>query len=242
MAEQIKLAISGYGGRMGSTIGELALQDPDFEVVVALEKSGHPLVGKEKGGLIITDDLAEIREADVLIEFTIPEATVSHARYLADHAYLGHKAMVIGTTGLSEEETSAVREASKVIPILFSPNMSMGVNLLFRVVPEIAKKLGPGWDIEITEAHRRTKLDAPSGTAKKFARLIAEVTGREVPTHASRIGDVAGDHTIVFASQGERIEITHRAQSPVLFARGALALTKTLVNWPPGLYDPTDLL
>ena len=242
MRDVIKLAISGCAGRMGSAIWDLASQDPDFEVVAALERSGHPLVGREKNGLVVTDDLAEVQKAHVLIEFTTPEATASHVRYVADHIYPVRKAMVIGTTGLNEEQATIVKNASSAMPILFSPNMSVGVNLLFRLIPEIAKKLGPGWDIEITETHRKAKLDAPSGTAKKFAQLLSEVTGKEIPTHALRIGDVAGDHTILFASQGERIEITHRAQSPVLFAKGALALTKKLINHSPGLYDPTDLL
>lgn len=238
MSEKIRLAISGCAGRMGSTIWDLALEDPDFEVVTVLEKPGHPLVGQVKNGLVVTDKLIEITLANVLIEFTTPEATIEHLEGAWD---LGKK-IVIGTTGLSEEQVAMVRKASKVIPILFSPNMSLGVNLLFHIVPEITKKLGPEWDIEIIEAHRKAKRDAPSGTAKKFAQLISQVTGKEVPTHALRIGDVAGDHTIVFASKGERIEITHRAQSPVLFAKGALVLTKSLVNQPPGLYEPTDLL
>lgn len=234
----IKLAISGCAGRMGSTIWDLALQDPDFEVKVVLEKPGHPLVSQEKNGLVVTDTPTEIQIADVLIEFTTPEVTTNHVGY----AVAVKKAMVIGTTGLSKENIELVKSASKTIPILFSPNMSIGVNLLFGLVPEVAKRLGSEWDIEIVEAHRKAKRDAPSGTANKFAQLIFEATGKEVPTHALRIGDVAGDHMIVFASQSERIEITHRAQSPVLFAKGALVLTKKLVNQPPGLYNPVDLL
>jgi 4-hydroxy-tetrahydrodipicolinate reductase len=234
----IKLAISGCAGRMGSAIWGLALQDPDFEVKVVLEKPGHPLVGQEKNGLVVTDAPTEVQIADVLVEFTTPEATTVHVGY----AVAVKKAMVIGTTGLSEERVELVKSASKTIPILFSPNMSIGVNLLFSLVPEVAKKLGPGWDIEIVEAHRKAKKDAPSGTAKKFAQLISEAIKKEVPAHALRMGDVAGDHTIIFAGQGERIEIVHRAQSPVLFAQGALSLTKKLVNQPPGLYSPADLL
>jgi len=241
MTEKIRLAVSGCCGRMGSAIWDLALQDPDFEVAVVLEKPGHPLIGKEKNGLVVTDNPAEIQKVDVLIEFTTPEATVAHLPH-CPISLSGRKAAVIGTTGLNDNQVLRVQEAAKTTPILFSPNMSMGVNLLFKVVPEIVKKFGLGWDIEIVEAHRKAKLDAPSGTAKKFAQLISQVTGKEVPTHALRIGDVAGDHMIVFASQGERIEIIHRAQSPVLFAKGALALTKRLLYRPPGLYDPTDLL
>jgi 4-hydroxy-tetrahydrodipicolinate reductase len=236
----IKLAISGCAGRMGSAVWALALQDPEFKVKVALEKPGHPLVGQEKNGLVVTDILTKIQVADVLIEFTTPEATIAHVGYAVTVKNM--EAMVIGTTGLSEENKELLKSASEIVPILFSSNMSIGVNLLFGLVPEMAKKLGPGWDIEIVEAHRKAKADAPSGTAKDFVRFISEATKREVPTHALRMGDIAGDHTIIFAGQGERIEIVHRAQSPVLFAKGALNLAKKLIDRPAGLYEPVDLL
>jgi len=234
----VKLAISGGGGRMGSSVWDLALQNPDFEVVVVLEKTGHPLVGQMKNNLVVSNNPDEIKKTDVLIEFTTPESTIHHLSYAKKYK----KAMVIGTTELSNDHVRQIKEAANSIPILFSSNMSIGVNFLFDLVPKIAKKLGPEWDIEIIEVHHKGKKDAPSGTAKKFSQLISEVVGREIPTHSLRIGDVAGDHIIVFASQGERIEIIHRAQSPVLFARGALTMTKKLVTLPPGLYEPKDLL
>ncbi|MBU4298882.1 4-hydroxy-tetrahydrodipicolinate reductase [Patescibacteria group bacterium] len=228
MGNKIKLAISGGAGRMGSAIWNLALADSDFEVAVVLERSGHPLVGS---------DANQIEKADVLIEFTAPEATIDHLNYALKY----QKPMVIGTTGLNEAQIKLIKEASKKIPILFSPNMSIGINVLFSIISGLAKKLS-SWDVEIIEVHRKAKKDAPSGTAKKFAQLISQVSGKEIPTHSLRVGDVAGDHTITFAGEGERIEISHRAQSPILFAKGALVLTKKLIKMPPGLYEPVNFL
>ncbi len=228
MGNKIKLAISGGAGRMGTAIWNLALADSDFEVAVVLERLVHPLM---------SSDASQIEKADVLIEFTAPEATIDHLNYALKY----QKPMVIGTTGLNEEQIKLIKEASEEIPILFSPNMSIGINVLFSIIPGLAKKLS-GWDIEIVEVHRKAKKDAPSGTAKKFAQLISQVTGKEIPAHSLRVGDVAGDHTITFAGEGERIEISHRAQSPILFAKGALILTKKLIKMPPGLYEPVDFL
>lgn len=213
---------------MGTAIWNLALADSDFEVAVVLERLVHPLM---------SSDASQIEKADVLIEFTAPEATIDHLNYALKY----QKPMVIGTTGLNEEQIKLIKEASEEIPILFSPNMSIGINVLFSIIPGLAKKLS-GWDIEIVEVHRKAKKDAPSGTAKKFAQLISQVTGKEIPAHSLRVGDVAGDHTITFAGEGERIEISHRAQSPILFAKGALILTKKLIKMPPGLYEPVDFL
>jgi 4-hydroxy-tetrahydrodipicolinate reductase len=242
MTKKIRLAISGCAGRMGSTIWELASHDPDFEVVVALEKQGHPLVGKEKNGVVITDNLTDLRKADVLIEFSTPEATMDHVWYVLKQGYSVLMAMVIGTTGLKDKEITIVKETSKRIPILFSPNMSFGANYVLKLARQMARELGSDWDIEGIEIHRKGKADTPSGTAKKGARLIQEETGREIPFHALRIGSVPGKHMFFFACQGEVITLSHEAESPVLFAKGALVLTKKLVNQPPSLYEPVDLL
>ncbi|MFH1339022.1 MAG: 4-hydroxy-tetrahydrodipicolinate reductase [Candidatus Omnitrophota bacterium] len=234
----IKLGIAGVCGRMGRRIFELASRDKDFEIKLALEKKGIPPIGKELGRVKISSNPDGIFLVDVFIDFTAPEATAANLDYLARYK----KAAVIGTTGLNSEQLNKVQDISKIVPIVFSPNMSVGVNVLFDIIPEIAKKLGPEYGIEITEAHHRAKKDAPSGTAKKFGQILSGATGGEIPVHAVRLGDIVGDHTIIFCGNSERVEITHRAHSRDLFALGALKAARWVSGKPAGLYSMQDVL
>ncbi|MGE5197574.1 MAG: 4-hydroxy-tetrahydrodipicolinate reductase, partial [Deltaproteobacteria bacterium] len=175
---------------------------------------------------------------DVFVDFTTPEASQANLDYVARYK----KALVLGTTGFSNEQLNKIEEVSKVVPIVFSPNMSVGVNVLFSVLPEIAARLGPDYGIEIVEAHHRAKKDAPSGTAKKMGQILADTTRREIPTHAVRLGDIVGDHTVIFCGNSERIEIKHQAHSRDLFAVGALKAAKWIAGKTPGLYSMQDVL
>ncbi|MFA5155965.1 MAG: 4-hydroxy-tetrahydrodipicolinate reductase [Candidatus Omnitrophota bacterium] len=234
----IKLGITGVCGRMGRRIFELASLDKDFEVQLALEKKGTPMIGRDLGKLKVSSNSDGMFLIDVLVDFTIPEAAETNLDYAAKYK----KALVLGTTGLSDTQLKKVEEVSNVIPVVFSPNMAVGVNVLFSVLPEIAKRLGPEYSVEIIEAHHKAKKDAPSGTAKKFAQILAEATKKEVPTHAVRLGDIVGDHTIIFCGNSERIEIKHQAHTRDLFALGALKAAKWIFGKPAGLYSMQDVL
>ena len=234
----IKLGIAGVCGRMGRRIFELASKDKDFEIKLALERKGIPLIGKELRGIKISSNPDGIFLVDVFVDFTTSEATAANLEYVARYK----KAAVIGTTGLDSEQLNKVQEVSKIVPIVFSPNMSVGVNVLFGILPEIARRLGPDYGIEITEAHHKAKKDAPSGTAKKFGQILADATGRQTPVHAIRLGDIVGDHTVIFCGNSERIEITHRAHSRDLFALGALKAARWIAGKPAGLYSMQDVL
>lgn len=234
----IKIGIAGACGKMGRRIFELAALDRDLEVAFALEKKGTPLIGKEMGKLKVSSNPDGLFLVDVLIDFTLPEATDEHLDYIGRHK----KALVLGTTGLSDAQITKVEEVAKIVPVVFSPNMSIGVNVLFSILPEIAKKLGPDYSVEIMEAHHKAKKDAPSGTAKKLAEVITQVTKKDVPMHSVRLGDIFGDHTIVFCGNSERIEIKHQAHSRDLFAVGALKAAKWVIGKPTGLYSMQDVL
>ena len=234
----IKLGIAGVAGRMGRRIFELAQHDREFEISLALEKKGTSFIGKELGRIKISSSPDGIFLVDVFIDFTLPEATEANLDYVAKYK----KAAVIGTTGLSDKQLSKLEEASRLVPIVYSPNMSVGVNILFSILPELAKKLGADYSVEIIEAHHKAKKDAPSGTAKKLAQVIANSTNKEIQIHAVRLGDIVGDHTIIFAGNSERIEIKHQAHSRDLFAFGALKAAKWVVNKPAGLYSMQDVL
>jgi len=235
---------------MGSRIAALAAADSAFAVAGALEGSGHACLGRDVGeclglkplGVRVTDEAdAALRAGDVLIEFTQPQATLEHVQA----ARRLKKPAVIGTTGLSEAERAAVAEAAREIPIVFSPNMSPGVNVLFELAALAAQRLGPGCDVEVVEAHHRAKKDAPSGTAKRLAEVLA--AGRRqpverIPVHAIRAGDIVGDHTVVLAGPSERLELTHRAQSRDVFAQGALKAAQFVRAQKPGLYDMSHVL
>ncbi len=234
----IKLGISGVCGKMGRRIFELAQADKNLEVSLALERKGIPQIGKELGKIKISSNPDGLFLVDVFIDFTAPEGTQENLDYVARY----RKALVLGTTGLSDEQLKKIDEISKVVPVVFSPNMSVGVNVLFAILPEIARRLGPDYSIEIVEAHHKAKKDLPSGTAKKFGQILDEVSGRQTPIHAIRLGDIIGDHTIIFCGNSERIEIKHQAHSRDLFALGALKAAKWVFGKPPGLYSMQDVL
>ncbi|MCX5699046.1 MAG: 4-hydroxy-tetrahydrodipicolinate reductase [Candidatus Omnitrophica bacterium] len=234
----IKLGIAGACGKMGRRIYELAGLDKDLEVALALEKKGTPLIGKELGKLKVSSNLDGLFLVDVLVDFTLPEAVDTHLDYVAKYK----KAYVLGTTGLSDAQKSKVEEIAKIVPIVFTPNMSIGINVLFSILPEIAKKLGPDYNVEIVEAHHKAKKDAPSGTAKKLAEVITQVTKKDIPMHSIRLGDIFGDHTVVFCGNSERIEIKHQAHSRDLFVVGALKAAKWIFSKPAGLYSMQDVL
>jgi 4-hydroxy-tetrahydrodipicolinate reductase len=234
----IKLGIAGVCGRMGRRIFELAFLYKEFELTLALEKKGTPMIGRDLGKLKVSSSSDGIFLIDVFVDFTTPEAAETNLDYVAKYK----KALVLGTTGLNDAQLKKVEEVSKIVPIVFSPNMSIGVNALFAVLPEIARRLGPDYSIEIVEAHHRKKLDAPSGTAKKLGAILADATKREIPIHAIRLGDIVGDHTIIFCGNSERIEIKHQAHTRDLFAVGALKAAKWVFDKPAGLYSMQDVL
>jgi 4-hydroxy-tetrahydrodipicolinate reductase len=234
----IKLGIAGVCGKMGRRIFELASFNRDFELTLALEKKGTPAIGKDMGRLKISSSPDGLFLIDVFVDFTVPEAADIHLDYAAKYK----KALVLGTTGLSDVQLTKVEEVSRIVPVVFSPNMAVGVNVLFAMLPEIAKRLGPDYNIEIVEAHHKAKKDAPSGTAKKMGQILAEAVNREIPTHAIRLGDIVGDHTVIFCGNSERIEIKHQAHSRDLFALGALKAAKWVFNKPAGLYSMQDVL
>ena len=246
----IKLSVSGCCGRMGTRIASLSLSDGMFALAGVLESSGHQMVGRPFGSWVgrpdialkVSDDAKTIFSlGDVVIEFTTPEATIAHVQVAQE---LG-KPMVIGTTGLSPAQQDGLRTASRKIPIVWSPNMSVGVNVLFELAQLAAQRLGPSYDVEVVEAHHRQKRDAPSGTAKRLAELLAAVrrqSAESLPVHAVRAGDIVGDHTVIFAGPSERLELTHRAQDRDVFAQGALNAARFIVTQRPGLYDMPDVL
>ena len=245
-----KIVISGCCGRMGGRIAGLAKQDHALHVVGALEAAGHPNIGCDLGEVLalgrwhlpIVDDPEEaFQKGEVVIDFTSPLSTIRHVE-VASGMNVG---IVIGTTGLSPKDIESLQKAAKKIPILVSPNMSVGVNLLFNLVQEAARRLDKDYQIEVVEAHHQHKKDAPSGTAKKLAEIIAEARGvsaEAVPTHSIRAGDIVGDHTVLFCGPGERLELTHRAHSRDTFASGALMAAKFLKGRRPGLYRMSDVI
>lgn len=243
----IKIVISGICGKMGKSIACLAGNDKEFEIMGALEAENSPCIGKYIGETIglgnvnkrVVSDLDKIKDDfDVLIEFTRPKSTLMHLE-TAVQKKIG---MVIGTTGFSAGEVDSIKEASKKIPIVFSPNMSVGINVLFEISAELARLLGTDYEIEIVEAHHNQKKDAPSGTAKKLGEVIMQATKKMPPMHSIRAGDIVGDHTIVFAGRSERIELTHRAHSRDTFSKGALLAARFLIGKKHGLYDMKDVI
>ncbi|MFH1201930.1 MAG: 4-hydroxy-tetrahydrodipicolinate reductase [Candidatus Omnitrophota bacterium] len=236
----IRLVISGAAGKMGLRIIDLASKDKDCEVVLALERPDHPGVNKTTctTGINITDDLGYIKDADVLIEFTSPEATVEHLEF----ALKLKKAFVIGTTGLDEAQVKKIKDASSQIPIIYSPNMSIGVNVLFKLVEEASKRLGNRYCINIIEAHHVYKKDAPSGTAKKIVEIIEGESCKVNDVKSIREGEIIGDHKVIFDGPFDRIELMHSAKSRDIFAQGAIVAAKWLVGKKPGLYNMHDVI
>lgn len=221
----IKICVSGSNGKMGRRILTLARDDKELEI------SGEFDIGVKPQ--------AFIEQCDCLIEFTTPTATMEHLILCEEH----EKAMVIGTTGLAGAEQDRIKETAKKIPIVFSPNMSIGVNLLFKMVNDAARALGPEYHVEIIEAHHVHKKDAPSGTAKELARIVKDSRGDiDIPIESVREDEIVGEHTITFESGLDLLEITHSAKTRDVFAKGALAAAKFVVKKKNGLFTMKDVV
>jgi len=262
-----EIVLAGAAGRMGSRIVALLREAADLRLAAALEASGHPAVGADAGevagvgrlGVAIGDDAkAALRRDRVLVEFSVPDASLAHLRLVAD---AGARA-VMGTTGFSPTQREEVGTLARRAPIMLAPNMSVGVTVALKVLADMARALGDEYDVEITEVHHRFKKDAPSGTAQAMAEVIAQALGRdlsrdavhgrqglpgertrrEIGVFALRSGDVVGEHTVSFGTLGERLELTHRAHSRDTFAHGALRAARWIAGRPPGLYSMQDVL
>ncbi len=263
----LNMIVSGSSGRMGSRIITLSRDFKDIKLIGALERKDHKDLGKDIGevtgigmtGVKIKAGVKNISEkADVLVDFSSPSATIECLKSLSDKPM----PVVIGTTGFSKDEIEYIRLYAQNTPCVFAPNMSVGVNLLLKVLSDIAKVTGDDYDVEIVEAHHRLKKDAPSGTAMKMAQVIASALNRnleetavyarhgligeraqkEIGIQTIRAGDIVGEHTVLFGGLGERIEITHKASSRDTFARGALKAALWVYKQTPGLYDMQDVL
>jgi 4-hydroxy-tetrahydrodipicolinate reductase len=263
----INVLVTGAAGRMGRQIITLLLQEDGIEVVGATEIDGHPSIGKDVGeiigtpkiGVLISDNLDNAASrADVVVDFTNPNATLDAASYASSKA----KPMVIGTTGFSGEEKIRLEELANRFACVISPNMSVGVNVMFEITRNLAELLGNEFDIEVMEAHHRHKKDSPSGTAIRLGEIIAESTGRdfdevarferyghvgerglnEIGIQAIRGGDIIGEHCVWFCGDGERIELIHRATNRDNFARGAIRALRWVIGKPPGVYTMRNVL
>lgn len=262
----LKIAVAGASGRMGRMLIEAIAAAPDAVLAGALDVAGSPSIGQDAGafsgqpaGVTITSDLAQaLANADCLIDFTRPEGTLAHLAYCADNGVN----IVIGTTGFDDAGKAAIAAAAEKVAVVFAPNMSVGVNVTLKLLEMAAKSFAEGYDIEIIEAHHRHKVDAPSGTALKMGEVIADALGRDLKECAVygregvtgerdpstigfatvRGGDIVGDHTVLFAGTGERIEITHKSSSRVTYAHGALRGARFIADKANGLYDMQDVL
>jgi 4-hydroxy-tetrahydrodipicolinate reductase len=252
----MRIGVTGAAGRMGRTLIEAVQADHDLKLGAALEIAASPALGTEIGGARVTSDIAAaVSACDVLIDFTRPEGTMQHLQACLKQS----RALVIGTTGFSEPQMKAIREAAGRIPVCQSPNFAVGVNVLFKTVEAVARALGGDYDVEIIEAHHRHKVDSPSGTALKLGEIVASGLGkkdfvfgrqgdtgerpsRQIAFHAIRGGDIVGEHTVLFAGAGERLELTVRSQSRMTYASGAVRAAKWLLKKPAGLYDMFDVL
>lgn len=263
----IKVAINGAGGRMGRTLVEACQADENLDLGAAVEHPGSPLIGTDAGetagvgklGIAITPDLASVvSHFDVAIDFTRPDAALSNLAICGKHG----KHVVIGTTGFSAAQRSQIEAAAEDIAIVLAPNMSAGVNLCLKLLDTATRVLGDAVDIEIIEAHHRYKADAPSGTALRMGEVIARALGRDLARCAVygrqgqtgernpktigfetiRAGDIVGEHTVMFAGLGERVEISHKATSRLTFANGALRAARWIMNKRKGLFDMQDVL
>jgi 4-hydroxy-tetrahydrodipicolinate reductase len=265
MKGMIQAIVVGAAGKMGGRIIHIIQEYPSIKLFRAIERPDHPSIGRDIGEIIGLGKLGiplegELRKegGDVIINFSNPQASLESMRF----AHEAGLAIVIGTTGLSSEQMERMKELSKGVRCVTAPNMSVGMNVMFRTVQEMAQVLGVEYDVEILEAHHHLKKDSPSGTAVKLGELIAKATGRdfgqvgvygrkgmvgertkeEIGMQVIRAGDIAGDHTVLFGGIGERLEITHRAHSRDNFARGAVRAALWVVNQPNGLYDMQDVL
>nr|PZN03844.1 MAG: 4-hydroxy-tetrahydrodipicolinate reductase [Pseudomonadota bacterium] len=262
----MNIVIAGAGGRMGRALIEAVLKSEDLRLAGAFDLPGSPALGRDAGeglgrtsGVRIVDDYeAAIAAADCMIDFTRPEGTMRH---LEACVRLG-KAAVIGTTGFSSADRRAIETAAAKIPVVFAPNMAVGVNVVFKLAEVAARILGDEYDVEIIEAHHRHKVDAPSGTALRLGEIVAQALGRDLDAvarhgregltgerdrktigfHAVRGGDIVGEHTVLFAGEGERVEVTVRSSSRMTYAVGALRAARFLQGKKDGLYDMWDVL
>ena len=263
----INAVVAGAAGRMGKRLVALLHESPEFSVTGAFERPGHPQLGQDAGavagvgslGVRILDAAgASLKDAQVLLDFTAPAATMQNL----DAASRAGVAMVIGTTGIGEADLARIPEFCRKIPCVRSPSMSVAVNAVFGTLAQLARTLGDAYDVEIVEAHHHFKKDAPSGTAERMAEIVAHALGRdlqkvgvygrhgmvgergakEIGVHAIRAGDIVGEHTVLFGGIGERIEVTVRSQSRDSYAQGALRAAAWVVGKTPGLYDMGDVL
>lgn len=263
----IRVTVAGIAGRMGNILAKLVVNTTDMELVGATEASGHSMIGENVSDLIgrrglgvrVTDKIEDaLLEADALLDFTSPKSTMGALEICVKNKI----AAVIGTTGFEPAQEKRIEKYAEVIPMVYAPNMSLGVNLLARLVKQAAKALGPDYDVEMVEVHHRHKADSPSGTALMLAHTIAEARGMElekalvwgrqgktgsrpdnqIGVMSLRAGDVVGEHTIMFAGPGERLELIHRAHSRETFAQGALRAVRWVVGKSPGLYSMMDVL
>jgi 4-hydroxy-tetrahydrodipicolinate reductase len=262
----LRIAIAGASGRMGRTLVETILDTPDCSLVGAFDIAGSPAIGRDAGELlgrptgvqVVSDPAQALSQAQVVIDFTRPEGSVALIPLCVSHGV----AMVIGTTGFDAHGKQAIDEASKSIGIVCAPNMSVGVNVTLKLLEVAAGLLSEGYDIEVTETHHRHKVDAPSGTALRMGEVLARTLGHELSELATwtrhgvtgerkpgsigfsvlRGGDIVGDHTVLFAGTGERIEITHRSSSRSTYAQGSLRACRFLAGRAAGLYDMQDVL
>ncbi len=266
VAGRHRIAVAGASGRMGRMLIEAIHNSDDCVLAGALDVPGSPALGIDAtaflgsaSGVVITSDLRQgLAQAQVLIDFTRPEGTLAHLEVCKD---LGVK-LVIGTTGFSDAQKQTLAEGAKQVAVMLAPNMSVGVNVTLKLLEMAAKALSTGYDIEIVEAHHRHKVDAPSGTALKMGEVIADALGRDLAECAVyeryghtgardpssigfatvRGGDIVGDHTVLFAGIGERIEITHKSSSRETYAQGSLRAVRFLADKPQGLFDMFDVL
>jgi 4-hydroxy-tetrahydrodipicolinate reductase len=262
----IKIAIVGAGGRMGRMIIESTLKDGQATLVSAIDQQGTPWIGKDAGELVglpcgvpvSTDVENGIARADCLIDFTRPEGTLEHLAICCRHKV----AIVIGTTGFDEEGKQMIADAAREIPVVFAPNMSVGVNVVFKLLDMATRILAEGYDVEIVEAHHKHKIDAPSGTALRMGEVVAQALGRDLKKCAVfgregiggerdpssigfssvRGGDIVGDHTVMYCAAGERVEISHKAGSRMPYALGSLRAARFLAGKKSGLFDMQDVL
>ncbi len=262
----MKIAVVGASGRMGRMIIESTLKDGDAALVSAIDQPGTAAIGREAGELIgipcrvpvTTDVEAGIAQADCLIDFTRPEGTLAHLAICRRH----NVAIVIGTTGFDDHGKKAIVDAAREIPVVFAPNMSVGVNAVFKLLETATRILAQGYDVEIVEAHHRHKIDAPSGTALRMGEVVARSLGRDLNACAVygregvtgerdpstigfatvRGGDIVGDHTVMYCGTGERVEISHKAGSRMPYALGSLRAARFLADKSSGLFDMQDVL
>ncbi len=260
----LRIAVSGAAGRMGRRVVSLVIAEPDLEIACACEGAGHPDLGRDAGGLAgagevgikLTDGIGG--DPGVIIDFSTPEGAARAARKAVEIGV----PLVTGTTALGAKEKAEIESAAGRVAVLAAPNFSLGVNLLFKLAGEVAQALGPGYDVEIIEAHHNRKADAPSGTALRLGEAVASALGRdpkkdfthgrdgrpgarkptEIGFHAVRAGDIVGEHTVIFAGPGERVELVHRAHTRDTFVHGALRAARFLIGRPAGRYTMAQVL